>query len=432
MNRRPTFVLALALAALIFAPMATAQTEISLGRFFGACEDAGTDMAAASGEACIIQTIINAFSAEDNGVVVNTLPTDWGNYYDQIKASYAGGNPPDVHVMHKSSLAEFASLGALAALSEEDLSAAGIDPSDWTDTAREGVTWDGRIYGMPMDLHANLWHVNMDLMEQAGLVNDDGTPILPSSPEEMLEHAAMVEEATGVEYLAADFAQFPIGVRLVLALMWQQGAELISGDTANVDSPEAVAAVASIVALFEAGYANPELNYADSQQAFLDGEAAVLVNGTWVVDFYDAQAADPDVPLTDYYVASFPAIFDEAATWADSHMWVVPSNLEARSQERYDAALELLAWINDASIHWARTGHLSVRQSVLASEEYRSLPHRDEYASTVDIARDVERTAAFPAIQDVLNRRLQSIWLTGVEIEEALSAADVEVQGLLD
>ncbi|MDZ7799319.1 MAG: extracellular solute-binding protein [Trueperaceae bacterium] len=430
---RPLFRPAILFAALLLAlPVATAQTEISLGRFFGACEDAGTDMAAATGEACIIQTIVNAFSAEDNGVVVNTLPTDWGNYYDQIKASYAGGNPPDVHVMHRSSLAEFASLGALAALSEDDLAAAGIDPSDWTDGALAGVTWDGDIYGMPMDLHANLWHVNMQLMEQAGLVNDDGTPILPSSPEEMLEHAAMVEEATGVDYLAADFAQFPIGVRLVLALMWQQGAELIAGDTAHVDSPEAVAAVESIVALFDAGYADPELNYADSQQAFLDGEAAVLVNGTWVVDFYDAQAADADVPLNDYYVASFPAIFEEAATWADSHMWVVPSNLEARSQERYDAALELLAWINDASIHWARTGHLSVRESVLESEAYRSLPHRSEYASTVDIARDVERNAAFSAIQDVLNRRLQSIWLTGEEIESALSAADGEVQALLD
>ena len=432
MIRRTPFALLVTIAALLLAPMAAAQTEISLGRFFGACEDAGTDMAAATGEACIIQTIINAFDAEDNGITVNTLPTDWGNYYDQIKASYAGGNPPDVHVMHKSSLAEFASLGALAPLTVEDLEAAGIDPDDWTDAAREGVTWDGQIYGMPMDLHANLWHVNMDLMEQAGLVADDGTPILPSSHEEMLEHAAMVREAIGVDYLAADFAQFPIGVRLVLALMWQQGAELIAGGTANVDSPEAVAAVEAIVALFDAGYANPELNYADSQQAFLDGEAAVLVNGTWVVDFYDAQAADANVPLTDYYVAAFPAIFDEAATWADSHMWVVPSTLQTRSQERYDAALQLLSWINDASIHWARTGHLSVRESVLASDAYRSLPHRDEYATTVDIARDVERTAAFPAIQDVLNRRLQSIWLTGAGVEEALSAADGEVQGLLD
>ncbi|HSF92112.1 MAG TPA: hypothetical protein VLA51_07880, partial [Paracoccaceae bacterium] len=90
---------------------ATAQ-EVTLGRFFGACEDAGTDTTTSVGEACIIQSIINAASAEIDGVTVETLPTDWGNYYDQVKAAYAGGTPPDVHVLHRSALAEFAGLGA--------------------------------------------------------------------------------------------------------------------------------------------------------------------------------------------------------------------------------------------------------------------------------------------------------------------------------
>ena len=430
-TRPPRWIAVLAAFALL-TPPAVAQTEISLGRFFGACEDAGTVMAEATGEPCIIQTIVNAFDAADNGYTVNNLPTDWGNYYDQLKATYAGGNPPDVHVMHKSSLLEFASLGALSPIPAEDLAAAGIDPDDWTPTARAGVTYDGEIYGVPMDLHANLWHVNMDLMEAAGLVNDDGTPMLPGSPEELLVHAQQMKDATGVDYLAADFAEFPIGVRLVLALMWQQGAELVAGDEANVDSAEAVRAVDTIVSLFDGGYADPQLNYADSQQAFLQGEAAILVNGTWVVDFYDAQAADPDVPLQSYYTAAFPTLFDQPATWADSHMWVVPAGLADRDPERYEGALAMLDWIDEASIHWARTGHLSVRESVLASAEYNALPHRDEYAATVEIARDVERNAAFPAIQDALNRSLQSIWLTGVPAEEALASADAEIQALLD
>ena len=38
-----------------------AAQDITLGRFFGACEDAGTDTKASTGEACIIQsTIINS------------------------------------------------------------------------------------------------------------------------------------------------------------------------------------------------------------------------------------------------------------------------------------------------------------------------------------------------------------------------------------
>jgi multiple sugar transport system substrate-binding protein len=69
--------------------------------------------------------------------------------------------------------------------------------------------------------------------------------------------------------------------------MWQQGENIFTEDgTATIDTEAARNAVTTITQLFDAGHANPQLNYADSQQAFLNGEAAILVNGTWVVDFY--------------------------------------------------------------------------------------------------------------------------------------------------
>lgn len=409
-----------------------AAQEISLGRFFGACEDAGTDTTTSVGEACIIQSIINAADAELDGVTIETLPTDWGNYYDQIIAAYAGGEPPDVHVMHRHRVPQFAGLGALANLTD-DLAAAGIDTSDWAPAALDAVSYEGGIYGVPMDFHANLWHVNMEIMEAAGLVNDDGTPVFPSSPEELLEHAAMVEAATGQDYLAADFAQFPLGVRTVLALVWQQGSNIFSDDgTATIDTEAARNAITAITQLFDAGYADATLNYADSQQAFLNGEAAILVNGTWVVDFYDAEAANPDVALSDYYVADFPTLFSDGATWADSHMWAIPASVQRDDPETYAAALQVLAFINEHNIDWARTGHMAVRSSVLASEDYAGLPHRDEYTGTASIARDTPASESYGAIQDVLNRELQAIWLTGKSVDDALSDAELEVQDLLD
>ena len=420
-------VLLTAAAAATLATGALAQ-EVTLGRFFGACEDAGTDTTTSTGEACIIQSIINAADAELDGISINTLPTDWGNYYDQIKAAYAGGTPPDVHVMHRHRIPEFAGLGALAEISG-DLEAAGIDPNDWSPSALEAVSYNGGIFGVPMDFHANLWHVNMDVMEEAGLV-ENGAPVLPSSPEELLAHAQQVKDATGKDYLAADFAQFPIGVRLVLALMWQQNANIFTEDgTATINTEAGKNAVTAITQLFDAGLANPQLNYADSQQAFLNGEAAILVNGTWVVDFYTAQAADPDVGLENYYVADFPTLFETGATWADSHMWAIPSTLDG---DKKMAALRVLAFINDHNIDWARTGHMAVRKSVVESDAYTSLPHRDEYTGTAAIAKDTPPSERYGAIQDVLNRELQAIWLTGKSVEDALDDAELEVQDLLD
>lgn len=421
------------IATLVFATLSTegvaSDTEITLGRFFGACEQPSNDVADAIGEACIIQSIIGTFDSANNGVKVTTLPTDWGNYYDQVKASYTGGTPPDVHVMHKHRVPEFASVGILAELTDADLKQYGIDTSDWTDSARNAVSYQGKVFGVPMDFHANLWHLNKDLFEQAGLVDSNGKPILPTTPSELLAHAKKMKEKTGKDYLAADFAQFPIGVRLVLALLWQQNSNIFDSNEVTVDTQQTRNALKTITDLFDGEYANPQLNYAESQQAFLDGKSAVLVNGTWVVDFYDQQALDANVALTDYQITSFPKLFNQPATWADSHIWVMPASVK-KDAKKYDAAMKALAWIYKHNLDWARTGHMAVRKSVLESSAYQGLPHCNEYIETANIVGDTPPSVKYGAIQDVLNREFQSVWLTGKSVDDALEDAQIDVEDL--
>nr|WP_321456601.1 extracellular solute-binding protein [uncultured Cohaesibacter sp.] len=420
--------LAAALATAFVTPVMA--EDISLGRFFGACENAGSDTKTSVGEPCIIQSIINAASEQIDGVTVNTLPTDWGNYYDQLKASYAGGTPPDVHVMHRYRVAEFAGSGALADLTD-DLAGAGIDVSDWEDAAKAGVSYKGKIYGVPMDFHANLWHINMDIMEKAGLVKD-GKPVLPTSVEELMEQAALVKEKTGKDYLIGDFSQFETGVRVIMSLVWQQGGDFYDGDTATVNTEETKKAVKVLTDLFDKKYADPKYNYTDSQQAFLNGEGAILINGTWVVDYYDAQAKDPAVTLKNYYAATFPILFKDKAAWAGSHMWAIPAKLKKDNPAKFAAALKVLAFINDHDGDWARTGHMSVRKSILNSDEYKTLPHRVEYAGTAELARTMPPSKHYGAIQDTLNREFMAIWLTGKDVDKALSDAEADIQDLLD
>ena len=113
-------------------------------------------------------------------------------------------------------------------------------------------------------------------------------------------------------------------------------------------------------------------------------------------------------------------------------MWAIPASLKANDPEKFAVALKVLAFINDHNIDWARTGHMAVRKSVLESDAYKALPHRAEYAGTAAIARDTPPSERYGAIQDVLNRELQAIWLTGKRVVDALADADVEVQDLLD
>ncbi len=421
----------LAATALVALSVPAHAQEVTLSRFFGACEDAGTDFANAVGEACIIQSMINAYDAEDNGVSIETREVEWGSFYDQMKAAYAAGSPPDIHVMHKSRLIEFTSIGALADLTD-DLAAAGIDTSDWTPRALEGASYEGRIYAVPMDIHANLWHVNLDLLEAAGLT-ENGEAIIPSSPEELLAQAAAVQEATGQDYLAAEFASGMLGVRFMLSMVWQEGADVFSDDGAQFNTPEARAALEVLTALIDTGAVDTTHDYATAESAFLNGESAILLNGTWVVDAYTAQAANPDVPLTNYAAYSFPVLFgEEGATWADSHMWSIPASLKENDPARYQAALGVLAFLNENNLAWAKTGHISVRTSVLEGAEYAALPQRANYADTAMMARDVPQSESYGAIQDVVGREIRSIWLTGKSVDDALADIDAAVEEILD
>ncbi len=403
-----------------------ADTSLTVGRFFGPCTDASPKIEQASGEACIIQAILNTFSAQDNGVKIDMQPASWDSYYEQLEESYANGTPPDVHVLHRHRLPDFFEADALAPL-EDDLADAGIDIADWEPQAREAVAIEDGIFGVPFDIHANLWHINLSLLAEAGLVGGDGRPILPESPGELLEHAKQVKEVTGKAYLAADFIQFPIGVRAVLSLLWQQDTNIYDGNNVTIDTPEMRAAVTTITDLFDADYADPGHDYEHAQEAFLNNQVAILINGTWAVELYDREASKAEVTLTDYDVADFPTLFDQPATWADSHLWVVPADLKERNAEAYQAALKLLAWINDHNLDWARTGHLATRTSVLESQAYETLPHRLDYRQSAEFTNDIPPSKLYTTIQDILTRNLQAIWRGDKSLNDALADAESEI-----
>lgn len=430
MSRDGIAILVWLAASLLVPSDARADIELKVARFFDPCIEVSGNIEQASGEACIIQAIFSAFSAENNGITVDLLPPHRDNYYPQLIAAYAGGTAPDIHLLHRHRLPDFAMAGLLAPL-QDDLPDAGVDITDWEDAARDAVTIDDQIVAVPFDLHANLWHINLALLNEAGLIGGDGRPTLPASPGELLEHAQRVMEATGKAYLAADFVQYPIGVRSVLSLLWQQDQNIFDGGEALVDTAEMRAAITTFTDLFDAGFANPAHDYETAQQAFLEGEVAILINGTWAVDLYDKVVSRGEIALADYDVADFPTLFASPATWADSHLWAVPVTLKTERPEAYDAAMQLLSWINDHNLDWARTGHLAVRSSVLESDAYATLAHRVDYRRSAAFGRDLPVTSGYDEIHDVMIRCLQAIWLDGVPLDEVLAGAEADIQSLL-
>lgn len=437
MRLKTTLLAALAATALSGALASQAPAaDITLFRFFGDCANdysGVTDLTKAVGECGIVQVLTNRFNAENTiGAKVTTQTVDWNTYYDLLSATYSTGNIPDVAVMHRSVLPNFAKRGLVDPIGD-DLSRAGVDMNDFVPVAKEAVTVDDKVYALPFDIHALLIHENVDLMKQAGLVDAAGNPILPKSPEELLEQGKTFKEATGKTYLGMESnSTAAMGIRLFDSLLWQQGSDLIAADDkkSTIDTPEGLKAATLLKDIYAQGLGNKAFDYAGSEQAFLNGDVGLLVNGTWAVDNYNAQAAGGKAGLKTYKVANLFSLFDKEATWADDHLWTMPADPN-RSPGEKEAALAFLKFINDNNFEWSRTGHLSVRKSVLESDAFKALPHRSEYAETSQIAHALPAIQNQRAIQDVMLSELTAIWLTGADPKTALEQTQARVDQTL-
>jgi multiple sugar transport system substrate-binding protein len=59
---------------------------------------------------------------------------------------------------------------------------------------------------LPFDTHTWLWHINLNLFKQAGLIDASGNAILPKSADELLAQAKQFKEKTGKPYFVSTLA----------------------------------------------------------------------------------------------------------------------------------------------------------------------------------------------------------------------------------
>jgi multiple sugar transport system substrate-binding protein len=360
------------------------KTEITLQRFFGSCDaDYGgkTDVAAAEGECGIITTLVNRFEAENPDVRVRTNVVFWPGY-DQLTAQLAANDEPDLVTMHASVLPDYQARDLLEPIGP-DLKAAGVDPGRFTPAATRAVTIDGRIYGMPFDTWAPLWHINMNEFRRAGLVRG-GRPVLPTNPRELLEQAEQFKRRTGKPYFVQISAnEYATYARNLYTYLMQQGSGFFADKSrVSLQTPQAKRILELFAQLFARDLTTKNQDYSAATSAFLNGGGGVLLTGTWMVGTHDLESKKPGSALFQgYAVVPYPRLFGgQEAYYADGHNWVMPVDPRRTPAEK-QATLRLMKFLADHDLDWARTGHLPVFRDIIDSAAFRQLPHRATYSA---------------------------------------------------
>lgn len=409
------------------------KTHIYLQRFFGECGEQygrNVDIAKAEGECGIITTIVNRFNAENPDIQIDVNVVAWPGY-PQLTAQMAARDPPDLVTMHEGVISDYQSEGLLEPV-EPYLRQAGISPESFTEAARRGVTIGNRIYGLPIDTHGGLFHVNTALFAKAGLMSG-GKPVLPNSAEELLRQAHQFEQRTGKPYLIQSLVGDPAGAaRNLYSYMMAQGAVLFPDPKhIRLNTPVGIRVASYFRQINVQHLGTLDMDTPAAIAAFENGEGGIYPTGTWMIGSFEEEAQTPGRPLyQSYAVFPYPRLWGERVEYVSGHSWVVP--LRKRSPQQKDAIARFFRFMAAHDFDWSRTGHIPAFKPVLNDPRFKALAHRADIAPLASIGRPLPGyVLRQSAIEGIVGEEAAAAFTGQKTIPKALSEAERRVDTLL-
>jgi raffinose/stachyose/melibiose transport system substrate-binding protein len=239
------------------------------------------------------EEIVTRFEKQNPNIDVQREAVPTESMRDVIQTRLQSDNPPDLirYDPGPGFGGVLADAGLLRSL-EDAYKDNGWDIYDW---AKQGVTYDGTVYGIPEQVEEIIVYYNKDLV-----------PEVPQNVDELQQIADEMKGQDIIPFSFGDQEQWPashlfsIGASNVLG---REGLDNILYGDGRWDTPEVITIIDLYFRDFvESGYYPEGVNaitYDDANNLFFSGQAAMNPTGTWLV-------ADTVETVQDFEVGFFP------------------------------------------------------------------------------------------------------------------------------
>lgn len=379
------------------------------------------------GDGANMQTLIDEFNKSHPNIVVKNTKLVWGEYYTKLITAVGNGNGPDVGISHTSRLPDLIDQGVVTEL-DDVADAAGLDWASYNQNLLNATIVDGKHYAAPIDTHPFIMYYNKALLKDAGLLGDDGKPVMEQSADGFVKFLTTLKEK-----LPAKVTPFALSnsnddpYRLWWALYSQLGGnDIVSDDlkSAAVDADKGAQAADYIQKLFTNGFIKK--NDPDFYKNFQSGTAAIMMTGVWATGTWESTKG------LDFGAMPIPKIFDQDATWGDSHTIILPTTKD-NDPEKRKAALIFADWVASNGQIWAKAGHIPSKPSVLEKQEFKDLPYRSDYAMVAGTVKFNKPSTKNWQIRDNASFKfLNEVWANKMSPADAMTKLQEGVQKVLD
>lgn len=375
-----------------------------------------------------LQQVVDDFNASQDRVTVETNIMPWDTLYSKVLTAAAGKDGPDIVAMSAGRIPQYADEGLFQPLDDyyenDDFGSDAL-----ADAAVDASMFDGKNYGVPVNIATMLMYYNKDLFSKAGL--DPEKP-----PATWDEFAAMVPKLTVDENGDGKPEQYAIAladhetVPMFQPFLWNAGGGVVSedGKTSELASPESLEALNFWVDLVREQKASPVgLAGADADKLFQTGKAAIEIVGPWMTTGFE------EAGLNFGLAPTFAGPTDQVSL-ADVVSMSVPASADETTKQ---AAYEFFAYWNseEGQKTWAEgSGFPPTRSDVSAqitSNPYPAIfgdPALIENARTlmpgIAAGTTINDTIFYPTLQKALNGE--------GSVDDLFTAASEQVQAELD
>ena len=246
------------------------------------------------------------FEAANPGITVELEAIPLEQLRQTLQTTLRGPNAPDVFAWGSGPAytGPLAEAGLLYDLTEA------YDTHDWPvyEFAREQVTHDGKVFGVPGEMETIGIFYNKTLFDELGIDQ-------PGNLGELEAAAQTIKDAGTIPFAAADQEGWEGSHWLSMALSSRIGSEglkkLFEGET-SWNSPDVVAALKIWQDWNDAGYLPPSpaaVSYDNGNALFFAGDAAMVPTGSWLVGDIEAAEVDFEVGYMPFPSEDGPGIW---------------------------------------------------------------------------------------------------------------------------
>jgi multiple sugar transport system substrate-binding protein len=361
----------------------------------------------------VLGELAERFEEENPEVTIDVTAVPWESAHDRIATAIAGGETPDISMLGTTWVGEFAATGAFEPTPDGLVDEDAFFEGSWDTTVVDDVA-----YGVPWYVDTRVLYYRTDLAEAAGVE-------APETWEEYKAFAAALKAqgaTSGVSLPPGGFDSW----QYVTPLAWQQGGDILDGDTFTLDTPEWQEAFEFYASFFEEGISEPvRLEGGEIEQQFISGEVGSFFSGPYHVSLLLEQGGEE---FADQFAVAMVPGADSRTSFTGGGNLAVFDDSDNR-----DAAWKFVRWLSqpETQVEWYEIStDLPSVQSAWDDPVFADDPYLSVFGEQLTDSKAPPAIPTWAQVSAVIDQELEKVTRGETSVEDAIATVQQQAESI--